>query len=105
MEKIAWVVTDLSSGQSACIPVLYSITTENDDPNIRLINCKVAAKLTDLPEWLSPAEFTIRHVYRNGYNDVGIGNSGLGSICCDNADAARFIISTHDAIRAMERLN
>lgn len=105
MEKIAWVVTDLSSGQSACIPVMYSITTESDNPNIRLINCKVAAKLTDLPEWLSPAEFTIRQVNRNGFNDVGIGNSGLGSICCDNADAARFIISTHDAIRAMERLN
>jgi hypothetical protein len=105
MKKIAWVVSNLSSGGSVCIPVLYSITCENGDPDIKLISCKVAAKPAHLPEWLSPGEFTIRHAYKNGCNDVGISSSGLGSICCTNADAARFIISTHDAIKAMELVN
>jgi hypothetical protein len=104
MEKIAWVVTDLSSGQSACIPVLYSITTEADNPSIRLINCKVAVKLTDLPEWLSPAEFTIRQVYSGGYG-TGVTATELSRIPCTNVDSAMFVSRTHDAIRAMERLN
>lgn len=105
MKKIAWVVSDLSTGGSVCLPVLYIVINEEGNPDIKNICCKVALKLAELPKWLSPAEFIIRQVHSRDANGAGTTVVEFEDVPCVNDDSAMFVRRAHECIKHMERLH
>lgn len=93
-----------NSGEYVLIPVLYTIENENNNENIKLINCKVNLDDKKIPEWLSPSEFVIRQIYNPGYAGVGVTVTELSSIHCKNTDSAVFVDRVHESIRLNEKM-
>jgi hypothetical protein len=106
MEKSVLISTKLSaSGDYISIPVRYSINEEDGNENIKLIDCTVDLSPDEIPEWLSPAVFTIRQVYNPGYTGVaGVTVTELSRIPCKNVNSANFVDNTHEHIRLKENL-
>lgn len=88
----------LSIDKTETIPVSYSITDEDGNPNVKLFSCEVNLSAENLPEWLSPTSFVIRQVYRDGVTVTELSN-----IVCANEDSARFVDETHNHIRVAEK--
>ncbi len=106
MEKLTSIAIQLSSGDHATMPLLYSVLNEDGNENIKLISCKVNMPADEIPEWLSPSAFTIRQVYSPGsYGGVGVTLTELSSIPCKNIDSANFVSNTHDQISIIEKLS
>jgi hypothetical protein len=106
MEKQISVPLKLSSGEYVTLPLIYSISNEDGNENIRLMNCRVNLPDNELPEWLSPAVFTIREVYSPGsYGAVGVTLTEFSSIPCKNIDSANFVGAVHDHISLKEKLS
>jgi hypothetical protein len=101
MKKIAWVVSDISTGGSVCLPVLYTIIKEDGNPDSKFVCCRVALKLAELPKWLSPAEFIVRQVHNR---DTGTTVVEFEDVPCINDDTAMFVRRAHECIKHMERL-
>lgn len=101
MKKSTLVSTKLlSTGEYKNIPVNYFIKNEDGNPNIKLISCEVNLPESELPEWLSPTNFTIRQVFSDG-----VTITELSSIKCANVDSANFVDSTHMQIRLNEKFS
>jgi|GEM_PF-3586305 len=96
----------LENGEHTSIPILYSVTHEEGNENIKLISCKVDLSNAEIPEWLSPAEFIIRQVYTPGsYGGVGVTVTELSRIPCLNIDSANFVNQVHDRISILEKIS
>ncbi len=103
MQKNIVIHTKLSNyGEIVRIPVSYSIIDEDNNENIKLITCKVNLDEYEMPEWLSPTEFTIRQVYKTD-SGKGVTVAELGNITCKNIDSANFISTTHEHIKVAEK--
>ncbi len=106
MEKSITIPIQLTSGDHVNMPLLYSVSNEGNNENIKLISCKINLPADEIPEWLSPSAFTIRQVYSPGsYGDVGVTVTEFSSIPCKNIDSANFVSNTHDQISIIEKLN
>ncbi|MGJ1360604.1 hypothetical protein ACR79B_05040 [Sphingobacterium spiritivorum] len=105
MKKPIIIPVTLSNGENIEIPLLYSITNEDNNPNIRLIDCQVDLPDEQIPEWLSPTTFTIRQTnspHVSGGN--GVTTTEVSHIKCKNIDTAKFIGNTFLGIKVVEEL-
>ena len=93
----------LSDDNYQSLPIMYTITNEDGNKYIKLIHCIVDLPEKEIPEWLSPTAFMIRQVYSPENPRVTV--TELSSIPCNNVESAKFIDSTHEHIRVIEKLN
>lgn len=105
MKKPIIIPVTLSNGENVEIPLLYSITNDDKNTNITLIDCQVDLPDEEIPEWLSPTTFTIRQVYLPGESGgLGVTNTEVSHISCKNTDTAQFIGNTFLGIKGIDGL-
>ncbi|EFK57348.1 hypothetical protein U0038_17545 [Sphingobacterium spiritivorum] len=105
MKKPIIIPVTLSNGENVKIPLLYTITNDDNNPNIRFIDCQVDLPDEEIPEWLSPTTFTIRQVCLPGEaGGLGVTNTEVSHIRCKNTDTAKFIGNTFLGIKGIEGL-